>query len=83
MYNLIKKIKGWFLLKHPGPYGWSPKEFAKARRWAKTQPHPKYPLHSVYSLWSYVNRSGVESEYKLQEINKVKNKIETNKNKTI
>lgn len=83
MYNLIKKIRSWFLPEHNGPYGWSAKEFQSARRWAKTQPHPKYPLHSVHSLWSYVNRRGVESEYKLHEINKVKNKIETNKNKTI
>jgi len=63
-----------FLKKHPGPYGWSAKEFSKARRWAKTQPHPKHPDNLKYSLWGYVNISGVETEYKLSTINKVKTK---------
>jgi len=79
MFNLIKKIRGWFLLKHEGPFEYSPEGFVKAKRWAKTQPHPKFPLAVAHSLWGYVNCNWIDSEYKLHEINKVK----TKKNKAI
>jgi len=72
MCNLIKKIKGWFSPIHTDTFGWTDKEFPKARRWAKTQPHPKFPFHSIYSLWSYVNKSGVTLKSKLRKINKFK-----------
>ena len=41
MFKLLKKIRNWFIPYHEGPFGWSPEEFKKARRWAKNQPHPK------------------------------------------
>jgi len=76
MFNLIRKAKNWFAPKHDGAYGWSPEEFTKARRWAKNQPHPEHPR---WSLWDYVDSNWIDSEYKLNEINKVK----TNKKKAI
>jgi len=78
MFNLIKKIRGWFLRKHEGPFEYSPDGFTRAKRWAKTQPHPKFPK-SAHTLWGYVKGNWIDSEYKLHEINKVK----TNKNKAI
>jgi len=74
MFNLIRKVKNWFIPKHDEPYGWSPEEFIKARRWAKNQHHPKFPGHPKLSLWDYVNSNWIDSEYKLNEINKVKTK---------
>ena len=76
MFKLYQKIRSWFLPKHEGTFGWSPEEFVKARRWAKTQPHPSVPQ---LSLWDFVSSNWIDSEYKLNEINKVK----TNKNKSI
>ena len=69
MFKLYQKIRSWFLPKHEGLFGWSPEEFVKARRWAKTQPHPTVPQ---LSLWDFVNSNHIDSEYKLNEINKVK-----------
>ena len=79
MFNLIKKIRGWFLRKHEGEFEYSPEGFVKAKRWAKTQLHPNDQATYSQSLWSYVNGNWIDSEYKLHEINKVK----TNKNKAI
>ena len=79
MFNLIKKIRGWFIQNHEGAFEYSVTGFAKAKRWAKTQPHPNDYASSSQSLWSYVNGNWIDSEYKLHEINKVK----TNKNKAI
>jgi hypothetical protein len=79
MFNLIKKIRNWFLPNHEGPFEYSPIGFIKAKRWSKNQPHPKFPDHTRYSLWDYVNNNWIDSEYKLHEINKVK----TNNNKAI
>jgi len=76
MFNLIKKIRSWFLPKHEVPFEYSPDGFTEAKLWAKTQPHPDYPLHT---LWDYVKDNWTDSEYKLYEINKVK----TKKNKSI
>lgn len=69
MFKLYQKIRSWFLPKHEGPFGWSPEEFVKARRWAKSQPHPTVPQ---LSLWDFVNSNHIDSEYKLSEINKIK-----------
>jgi|TARA_Y100000389_G_scaffold87099_1_gene83706 hypothetical protein len=69
MFKLYRKIRNWFLPKHEGPFGWSPEEFQKARRWAKSHPHPTVPQ---LSLWDFVNSNHIDSEYKLNEINKVK-----------
>ncbi len=69
MFKLYQKIRSWFLPKHEGTFGWSPEEFVKARRWAKTQPHPTVPQ---LSLWDFVNSNHIDSEYKLNEINKIK-----------
>tara|TARA_R100000697_G_scaffold118100_1_gene140347 strand:- start:22 stop:261 length:240 start_codon:yes stop_codon:yes gene_type:complete len=74
MFKLLKKIKNWFFPYHEGPFGWSPEEFKKARRWSKNQPHPKFPDHPRMSLWDYVDNNFIDSEYKLHEINKVKTK---------
>jgi hypothetical protein len=79
MFNLIRKFKRLFLRKQEGPFEYTAEGFTEARRWAKTQPHPKYPLASVHTLWGYVSGNWIDSEYKLHEINKVK----TNKNKSI
>jgi len=79
MFNLIRKFRRLFLRKQEGPFEYSPEGFVKAKRWAKTQPHPKYPLASAHSLWGYVKGNWIDSEYLLHEINKVK----TNKNKSI
>ena len=79
MFNLIKKIRCRFLVKHEGLFDYSTEGFAKAKRWAKTQLHPKFPQESSLTLWDYVKRDCIASEYKLHEINKVK----TNKNKGI
>ena len=72
--NLWRSIKSFFIIDHKGPFGWSPEEFKKARRWAKNQPHPKFPDHPRMSLWDYVHNNWIDSEYKLNEINKVKTK---------
>jgi|TARA_R110002060_G_scaffold52792_2_gene63544 hypothetical protein len=79
MFKLFKTIRSWFLPKHKGAFPYSTDGFIKAKRWAKTQPHPKLPDHPSQSLWNYVSSNWIDSEYKLNEINKVK----TNKNKTI
>ena len=55
--KLWRKIKDFFFIDHEGPFGWSPEEFKKAKRWAKNQPHPKFPDHPSYSLWDYVNNT--------------------------
>jgi|TARA_B100001173_G_scaffold257585_1_gene230017 hypothetical protein len=80
LYKIKNWIRGFFLNpfgllpEHQGAFGWSPKEFKKAKRWAKNQPHPKFPDHPSYSLWDYVNNNWIDSEYKLNEINKIKTK---------
>ena len=79
MFKIIRKVKSWFLPIHKGEFPYSPEGFVMARRWAKNQPHPKLPDHPSQSLWNYVESNWIDSEYKLNEINKVK----TNKNKTI
>ena len=79
MFKLFKTIKSWFLPNHEGLFPYSTDGFIKAKRWAKNQSHPKLPDHPSQSLWSYVSSNWIDSEYKLNEINKVK----TNKNKTI
>mgnify|MGYP001252215835 FL=1 len=77
--KILRKIRSWLLPKHDGEFEYSPEGFTKARRWAKNQPHPHLPDHPARSLWDYVSGNWIDSEYKLNEINKVK----TNKNKTI
>ena len=79
MFKLFRTIRSWFLPNHEGPFPYSTDGFIKAKRWAKNQSHPKLPDHPSQSLWSYVSSNWIDSEYKLNEINKVK----TNKNKTI
>ena len=69
-YSIRNWIRGLFLPEHKGPFGWSPEEFKKARRWAKNQPHPRFPDHPRMSLWDYVSNNWIDSEYKLHEINK-------------
>lgn len=68
MFRLIRK---WFTPSyksiHKFPY--SPSGFEKARRWAKSQPHPEVPR---LSLWDFVDNNWMDSEYKLNEINKIK-----------
>ena len=68
--NLLYKIRNWIrgfflnpfglLPEHKGTFGWSAKEFTKAKRWAKNQPHPKFPDHPSYSLWDYVNNNHID-----------------------
>ena len=82
--NLLYKIRNWIrgfflnpfglLPEHQGAFGWSSTEFQKAKKWAKTAPHPEYPNNPKYSLWDYVNNRWIDSEYKLSEINKRKQK---------
>jgi len=79
MFKLFKIIRSWFQPTQSGPFDYSPKGFTKARRWAKRQHHPKFPSHPRLSLWDYVKGNWIDSEYKLNEINKVK----TKKNKSI
>ena len=69
-YLLRNWIRSFFIPSHEGPFGWSPEEFKKARRWSMNQPHPKFPDHPRMSLWDYVNNNWIDSEYKLHEINK-------------
>lgn len=79
MNKLIRKIKNLFLADHKGLFPYSPAGFTKARRWAKTQPHPMTPHNHNLTLWDSVNQSYTASEYKLHEINKLK----TNKDNLI
>ena len=74
IHKIIRRVRSWFLPKHEGKFEYSPEGFVKARRWAKNQPHPKFPDHPSYSLWDHVNNNHIDSEYKLSEINKVKTK---------
>tara|TARA_R100001509_G_C4845657_1_gene208203 strand:- start:21 stop:269 length:249 start_codon:yes stop_codon:yes gene_type:complete len=74
LVNIWRQIKDFFFIGHEGAFGWSPEEFKKAKRWAKNQPHPKFPDHPRMSLWDYVSNNWIDSEYKLHEINKVKTK---------
>ena len=62
-------IRGLFTPEYEEPFGWSPEDFNKARRWARNQPHPKFPDHPKMSLWDHVSNSYVDSEYKLFVIN--------------
>lgn len=68
MFRLLEK---WFAPKYKGisKFEYSPTGFQKARRWAKGQPHP---FLINLSLWDYVDNGFYDSEYKLNEINKVK-----------
>ena len=72
-------IRGLFTPEYEEPFGWSPEDFNKARRWARNQPHPKFPDHPRMSLWDYVSNNWIDSEYKLHEINK--RRVEKLKNK--
>ena len=74
IYKIIRKIKSFFITDHTGPFPYSTDGFIKAKRWAKNQPHPKLPDHPSQSLWNYVSSNWIDSEYKLNEINKVKTK---------
>ena len=80
LYKLKRWLVGLFIINHEGPFGWSPEEFNKARRWAKNQPHLKFPSHPSYSLWDYVKANWIDSEWKLHEINK-RRVAKLNKNK--
>ena len=79
IYNLLRKLKGLFIINHNGAFPYSTEGFNKAKRWAKNQSHPNLPDHPSQSLWDYVQSNWIDSEYKLNEINKVK----TKKNKSI
>lgn len=80
MLKLFRKVRSWFQAKHEGEFPYSPEGFVMAKRWAKNQAHPIYHDNGINgSLWNYVESNWIDSEYKLNEINKVK----TNKNKTI
>jgi hypothetical protein len=74
MIKLIRKVRSWFQIKHEGEFLYSPEGFTKAKRWAKNQPHPKLLDHPSQSLWNYVESNWIDSEHKLNEINKVKTK---------
>ena len=49
LYMIRKWLRGFLvnpfglLPENEGPYGWSPKEFQKAKKYAKSVPHPKFP----------------------------------------
>ena len=74
MLKLFRKVRSWFQAKHEGEFPYSPEGFVMAKRWAKNQAHPKLPDHPSQSLWNYVESNWIDSEYKLNEINKVKTK---------
>jgi hypothetical protein len=74
MLKLMKILRNWIPSIHEGPFEYSSEGFTKARRWAKNQDHPKFPGHPRLSLWDYVNDNFIDSEHKLNEINKVKTK---------
>jgi len=70
---MLKKIKNWLFPSFPeGDFPWSPEGFNLAKRWAKRQPHPKFPDHPRFTLWDHVKNNWIDSEYKLNEINKLK-----------
>jgi undecaprenyl pyrophosphate synthase len=47
-------------------FSWSPQDFAKAKKWAKSRPHPEV---KHLTLWDYVLTEWYESEDKLSIIN--------------
>ena len=57
MFRLLRK---WF----------GASKFHKAKRWAKSQPHP---FLNNLSLWDYVHNNWIDPEHKLHQINKKKN----------
>ena len=69
IHKIIRKVKSWFLPKHEGKFEYSPEGFVKARRWAKNQPHPKFPDHPSYSLWDHVNVEILIKNFRQQQRN--------------
>lgn len=68
---MLRLLRKWFTPKYKAitKFEYSPSGFQKAKRWAKAQPHP---FLNNLSLWDYVDSGFIDSEYKLNEINKVK-----------
>jgi hypothetical protein len=71
MFRLIRK---WFTpsYKDIQKFEYSPEGFQKAKRWAKTQRHPKMPKRHGLTLWDFVKDGWIDSEHKLHQINKIK-----------
>jgi hypothetical protein len=68
---MFKVLRKWFTpsYKNINKFDYSPEGFQKAKRWAKAQPHP---FLINLTLWDYVDSGWIDSEYKLHEINKIK-----------
>jgi len=68
---MFKVLRRWFTpsYKNINKFDYSPEGFQKAKRWAKAQPHP---FLINLTLWDYVDGGWIDSEYKLHEINKIK-----------
>jgi hypothetical protein len=68
---MFKVLRKWFTpsYKNINKFDYSPDGFQKAKRWAKAQPHP---FLINLTLWDYVDSGWIDSEYKLHEINKIK-----------
>ncbi len=68
---MFKVLRRWFTpsYKNINKFDYSPEGFQKAKRWAKAQPHP---FLINLTLWDYVDSGWIDSEYKLHEINKIK-----------
>ena len=63
---MIRIIRSWFTKMPNKEFGWSPQDFTKAKKWAKSRPHPEI---SHLTLWDYVSTDWYDSEYKLSIIN--------------
>ena len=73
---MLRLIRSWFTptYKDIEQFEWSSNGFKKAKRWAKTQPHPEMPDNSGLTLWDFVKGDWLDSEHKLHQINKIKKK---------
>ena len=71
---MFKVLRKWFTpsYKNIKRFEYSPEGFQKAKRWAKAQPHP---FLINLTLWDYVDNGWIDSEYKLHEINKIKEEV--------
>ena len=65
--RLIRKIKRVFITPPQQEFQWSPEEFNRAKKWAKSQDDPDNPNKS---LWDRVYSPRLESEEILHELNK-------------
>ncbi len=64
---LIRFIRSFFVKKPDRKLTWTVSDFLWAKRWAETQPHPKFKNKT---LWDFVYSKRSESTEVLHELNK-------------